>query len=298
VAFDVYAMLWLVPIEGGPAKRLTDEIFEIAQPDWSPDGKTLAFQSYRDGNFHVWTIGADGTGLKQLTKGAFDCREPRWSPDGRKIAFSSDRGGRYGVHLLDVASGEITAFSSGRPTSSNPPGRRTARASPSRSTRSASTSRAWTARGGRWPRSRPRPTASTPPRWPARPSRRTVRTWSSPPSRTARPSCAAPPAIVVQGEDVFPFRPSWLPSGEFLYTADGQIKRRAPGGEAKTVAFTAAVPVLTPRYTKKSRDFLSAKTRPVVGIGSPALSPDGRQVAFRALNDLYLLDIGGGPAKP
>src|SRR5690349_19774096 len=113
VAFDVYAMLWLIPIEGGPARRLTDEIYEIAQPDWSPDGKTLAFQSYRDGNFHVWTIGADGTGLKPLTKGVFDCREPRWSPDGKMIAFSSDRGGRYGVYLLDVASGAITAFSSG-----------------------------------------------------------------------------------------------------------------------------------------------------------------------------------------
>lgn len=194
VAFDVYAMLWLIPVEGGPARRLTEEIYEIAQPDWSPDGKTLAFQSYRDGNFHVWTIGADGTGLKQLTKGAFDCREPRWSPDGRKIAFSSDRGGRYGVHLLDVASGEITAFSSGPTDELNPRGRRTARASPSPSTRSASTSRGWTGRGGQWSRSRPRPTGSTPPRWPAPSSRRTARTWSSPPSRTARPSCATPPA--------------------------------------------------------------------------------------------------------
>ena len=113
VAFDVYAMLWLMPLAGGPARRLTDDIFEIAQPDWSPDGKNLIFQSYRDGNFHIWTIGADGTGLKQLTRGAFDCREPRYSPDGRKIAFSSDRGGRYGVHVLDLATGAITPFSSG-----------------------------------------------------------------------------------------------------------------------------------------------------------------------------------------
>jgi imidazolonepropionase-like amidohydrolase len=51
--------------------------------------------------------------------------------------------------------------------------------------------------------------------------------------------------------------------------------------------------VIRPRYEKKSRDFLSARTRPVVGIGSPALSPDGRQIVFRALNDLYLLPVGG-----
>jgi dipeptidyl aminopeptidase/acylaminoacyl peptidase len=45
VAFDIYAMLWVQPLAGGPAKRLTDDIFEICQPDWSPDGKTIAYQS-------------------------------------------------------------------------------------------------------------------------------------------------------------------------------------------------------------------------------------------------------------
>ncbi|KQV56899.1 MULTISPECIES: amidohydrolase family protein [unclassified Caulobacter] len=298
VAFDVYAMLWLVPIEGGPARRLTDEIYEIAQPDWSPDGKTLAFQSYRDGNFHVWTIGADGTGLKPLTKGAFDCREPRWSPDGKTIAFSSDRGGRYGVHLLDVASGVITAFSSGPGDEFEP---------------------SWAPDGKSiaFTVDKVRIDVQS-----LDGARRTVAKVKASADRFNAASVASPAftpdgqdvvftaiengkaelrnaaGVVVQGEDVFPFRAAWLPSGEFVYTADGQIKRRAAGGAtAKAIAFTATVPVLTPRYIKKSRDFLSAKTRPVVGIGSPALSPDGRQVAFRALNDLYLLDIGGGPAK-
>lgn len=297
VAFDVYAMLWLIPIEGGPARRLTDEIYEIAQPDWSPDGKALAFQSYRDGNFHVWTIGADGTGLKPLTKGAFDCREPRWSPDGKTIAFSSDRGGRYGVHLLDVASGAIAAFSSGPGDEFEP---------------------SWAPDG--------KSIAFTVDKvridvQGLDGARRTVAKVKASADRFNAASVASPAftpdgqdvvftaiengkaelrnaaGVVVQGEDVFPFRPAWLASGEFVYTADGQIKRRAANEAAKAVAFTATVPVLTPRYIKKSRDFLSAKTRPVVGIGSPALSPDGRQVAFRALNDLYLLDIGGGPAK-
>ncbi|UAL09327.1 amidohydrolase family protein [Caulobacter segnis] len=298
VAFDVYAMLWLVPIEGGPAKRLTDEIFEIAQPDWSPDGKTIAFQSYRDGNFHVWTIGADGQGLKQLTKGSFDCREPRWSPDGKTIAFSSDRGGRYGVHLLDVATGGITAFSAGPGDEFEP---------------------SWAPDG--------KSIAFTVDKVRIEVqgvdgTRRTVAQVKASADRFNAASLASPAfapdgkdviftaiengkaelrnaaGAVVGGEDVFPFRVSWLPSGGFAYTADGKIKLRSPGGEAKVVAFTATVPVLSPKYTKKSRDFLSAKTRPVVGIGSPALSPDGRQVVFRALNDLYLLDIGGGPAKP
>src|SRR5689334_13238637 len=51
VAFDLYGQLWLVGIEGGAARRLTDDLHEIAQPDWAPDSASLIFQSYRDGNF-------------------------------------------------------------------------------------------------------------------------------------------------------------------------------------------------------------------------------------------------------
>lgn len=298
VAFDVYAMLWLISIDGGPARRLTDEIYEIAQPDWSPDGKVIAFQSYRDGNFHVWTIGADGQGLKQLTKGAFDSREPRWSPDGKTIAFSSDRGGRYGVHLLDVASGKVTAFSTGPgdefEPSWSPDGK----------------SIAFTVDKVRIDVQGVDGTRRTVAQVKASADRFNAASLSSPAFtpdgkdviftaiENGKAELRSAAGVVVGGEDVFPFRVSWLPSGAFAYTADGRIKLRKPGGEAATIAFTATVPVLTPRYAKKSRDFLSAKTRPVVGIGSPALSPNGRQVVFRALNDLYLLDIGGGPAKP
>src|SRR5436305_7969197 len=74
IAIDLLGVLWLVPASGGPAKRLTGDDFDIAQPDWSPDGATLAFQSFRDGNFHIWTIRRDGSGLRQLTTGPYDHR--------------------------------------------------------------------------------------------------------------------------------------------------------------------------------------------------------------------------------
>jgi Tol biopolymer transport system component/imidazolonepropionase-like amidohydrolase len=295
VAFDIYAMLWVQPLAGGPAKRLTDDIFEICQPDWSPDGKTIAFQSYRDGNFHIWSIGADGAGLKQLTKGSFDCREPRHSPDGRKIAFSSDRdGGRYSIQILDLATGAITPFSNGTTDefepSWSPDGKAIAftvdkvRIDVQDLTGARRTLGKVKVSADRFNAASVASPAFTP-------DGSDVIYTAIEDGKAELRSAAS--GAVVKGEDVFPFRVSWLPSGEFVYTADGKIRRRKLGGPAQTIAFSVTVPVIRPRYDKKSRDFLSAKTRPVVGLGSPALSPDGSKIVFRALNDLYLLPIGG-----
>ena len=95
-----------------------------------------------------------------------------------------------------------------------------------------------------------------------------------------------------EGEDVFPFRAAWLPGGDLVYAADGRICRRNARGVAD-IPFKAVVPVSRPRYAKRPRDFETPGPRPVIGIGSPALSPCGTQVVFRALNRLWLLPLGG-----
>jgi Tol biopolymer transport system component len=86
---DLVGVLWVLPAAGGTAKRLTSDLFDIAQPEWSPDGKLLTFQSYRDGTFNLWVTRPDGSGMRQLTQGPYDHREPRFSPSGRHIVFSS-----------------------------------------------------------------------------------------------------------------------------------------------------------------------------------------------------------------
>jgi hypothetical protein len=100
------------------------------------------------------------------------------------------------------------------------------------------------------------------------------------------------------GEDYFPFRAQWLSADEFLYPADGRIKRRSlKAGVRPPIEFSATLAVAPPAYTKKRRVFDAAQPHPVHGLIHPVLSPDGRQLAFAALGDLWLMPMGGAPKR-
>ena len=101
LAVDLLGSLWILPSEGGVAHRITDESSDARQPSWFPDGKTLAFQSFRYGSWDIVALSADGTNWRQLTHGPFDDREPQVSPDGKWVAFSSDRSGSYDIWTLN-----------------------------------------------------------------------------------------------------------------------------------------------------------------------------------------------------
>jgi TolB protein len=66
-------------------------------PSWSPDGKALAFTSYRGGTEEIWVMDANGEHLRQLTDHPKGDWSPAWSPDGSRIVFTS---GRTGVNQL------------------------------------------------------------------------------------------------------------------------------------------------------------------------------------------------------
>ena len=86
----VHARLWLFDLSSGKAHPLTSGSAADTNPQWSPDGKQIAFISTRSGNAQVYTIAVDGgeaaplTSLKQGVGAG-----PLWSPDGRQIAFTA-----------------------------------------------------------------------------------------------------------------------------------------------------------------------------------------------------------------
>lgn len=73
-------------------------------PQFSPDGKHIAFTSNRGGNWEIWVTNADGSELTQVSRlGNRVTGSPRWSPDGRKLVFDSGEFGAASVYIADLA---------------------------------------------------------------------------------------------------------------------------------------------------------------------------------------------------
>ena len=94
---DKRAHIWVVDAASGQATQLTSgDEWNDADPQWSPDGRRIAFVSDRTGkafdegqNTDVWVIDANGGPLTKISDHAEGDSSPRWSPDGQTIAFIS-----------------------------------------------------------------------------------------------------------------------------------------------------------------------------------------------------------------
>jgi dipeptidyl aminopeptidase/acylaminoacyl peptidase len=126
------AQLYVVPVTGGEAVRVTDLKEGVGEPVWSPDGTHLAFASrvpdpayeeqdekkreprrftrlwfkfdnegwVGDRRQHIFTVVADGSAAPvQRTSGDFEHDHPIWSPDGSRLVFTAARHEDWDIHL-------------------------------------------------------------------------------------------------------------------------------------------------------------------------------------------------------
>src|ERR1700687_1440217 len=258
---DLQGALWMLPLSGGAATRLTDEFLEPARPDWSPLGDSIAFQAYATGTFHIWTMSPDGTQIAQLTDGHYDDREPRFSPDGRRIAFSSDRGlasdgtRSYDIWVLDLNSRALSQLTNSPLEGFEP---------------------AWSPDGTEIAFVNGNTAGNTIDVINSAGERRTV-VPADPLARLNSPSWSPDGSLIaytyfkdnksqlkimgkqfVPFNDVFPFPAQWLSGSELLYTADGRIRvTNLDSGDTREVPFEAHFLLNRPSYKRKHFDFES-----------------------------------------
>src|SRR3954471_11806221 len=308
---DLQGSIWTVPASGGTATRITDVFNDARQPTWSPDGKWITFFAYRDGGYDVWAITPDGSNQHKLTWGPFDDREPIWSHDGTRVAFSSDRGSPlgsdYNIWTLDVKSGDLKQITTNAADDYMP---------------------SWSPDDTEIVFASAREEQQSV--WAVNVASGTERKVGAPPGggRVDAPSWGPDGQIVYHvgrgggrgaaangpesssyqlganritaDENVFAFRASWATPTTFYYVSDGKIRKRdVKADRPETIEFSATLQVTRAAgsYTRRKRDFTSTVPRQVLGVVRPQLSPDGKQIAFAALGDIYVMPVGGKPVN-
>jgi Tol biopolymer transport system component/DNA-binding winged helix-turn-helix (wHTH) protein len=113
-----------LPSEGkakSPATKLISSSRGDAGAHISPDGKSIAFQSWRSGNPEVWLCDRDASDPVQLT--SFEgppIGEPSWSPDSRRIVFDVRVSGIAQLYVVNVEGGPPKRLNIATPNASNP----------------------------------------------------------------------------------------------------------------------------------------------------------------------------------
>ncbi len=90
----------------------------VSDPRVSPDGRSVVyvrqFSDVMTDRFYsnLWIVGTDGSGNRPLTTGNVHDNTPRWSPDGTRLAWISDREGSLQVTLRWMDSGQTATLTS------------------------------------------------------------------------------------------------------------------------------------------------------------------------------------------
>lgn len=88
--------IYLMDLSKHQAVQLTENNHTEFGISWSPDGSSIVFGRWLDGNRDLYTMRHDGTGVKRITTHEAHDTTPDWSADGSKIVFTSRRDSERG----------------------------------------------------------------------------------------------------------------------------------------------------------------------------------------------------------
>jgi TolB protein len=83
--------MYLMNLDGSGLVALTEDDFDDWYPEWSPDGRKIAFRKEDGGEYiyNLYVVTPDGSGTVRLTDDLSNKLSHMWAPDGRKIVFTA-----------------------------------------------------------------------------------------------------------------------------------------------------------------------------------------------------------------
>ena len=321
IVFDMLGDLYLLPIEGGNAKRITEGLAFDSNPKFSPDGEDLLFVSDRTGGPNVWIINLATKDSTQVTKGdTYNIQAAEWTPDGNYIISSrGNRNVKLNMHHRDGGKGTILIKTPANLKTVEPAfgkderyiwySKRTGswqynakfpQYQLAKYDRETGKSKTMTSRYG----SAFSPTLSSNGKWLVYGTR-----WNDKTGLIARELKTGSEkwlAYPIQKDDqesqatlgVLPAM-TFTPDSQNLLTSYGGKIYSIPidGGDAKNIAFNVNEDIeLGPRlkfnYPIEDKDYVTANH-----IRNPKLSPNGRMVAYSAFHRIYIKELPNGEPK-
>lgn len=107
---DGNSQLYTIDANGGEARRLIQSAGIDTEPVYSADGRSIYFVSDRGGAPQIYRVATNGGNAERVTfSGSYNI-SPSLSPDGRWLAYISRVGGAFKLHVMDLASGAVSAL--------------------------------------------------------------------------------------------------------------------------------------------------------------------------------------------
>lgn len=298
LSFDLAGLIWTINPADGTTRSLTQPELLARRPALSPDGHRIVFDARVAGRRHLWVIDAGGGAPERLTFGDYDHHSAVWHPDGQRIAFVSNRNNNAGIWELELATLAL------RQRTFEPGDERDA---------------AWSSTGDRLvyvgaagdddalfivgEDGRPQRVIRSAdrihaPSWRPDDSLLTF-VHRGPGVSELRVAILSEPPVVrrlTRGENLLTTPALWLNSAEFIYMADGRIRRRRfDDFDGVDINFQARLSLTTTPVLPTARFPLSSAPAPVRGITGIARS--GERLFVSALGNLWELDASGNAAQ-
>ena len=118
--------VWRLPVDpvtgrqGGEPSVVVGTTRVESRASWSRDGRSIAFNSDRQGDMNLWVRRLLDGVERQVTTGPGGDYQPDWSPDGSTLVFFSSRSGNNEIWTVNIADGALKQLTSGPGTKTNP----------------------------------------------------------------------------------------------------------------------------------------------------------------------------------